>query len=212
MKEFLTLIDENDMSETLVEEPKSELGFTYADYLNWRFKERIELIKGKIFKMSPAPLVIHQAISMNLISFFNKRMDYAPCKLFCAPTDVKLIGTSFKRRKIADNEIFTVVQPDIIVVCDPEKLEDPRSINGAPEMVVEILSPGNTKTETKHKLNLYEENGVLEYWVVHPPYKFVEVYVLKNNCYSKPTIYELGEDIPCKVLKGMNVPVDEIFK
>lgn len=212
MKEFLTLIDENDMSETLVEEPQSELGFTYADYLTWHFKERIELIKGKIFKMSPTPLVTHQAISMNLISFFIKRMDHAPCKLFCAPIDVKLIGMSFKKRKIADNEIFTVVQPDIIVVCDPEKLEDPRSINGAPEMVVEILSPGNTKTETKHKLNLYEENGVLEYWVVHPPYKYVEVYVLKNNSYSKPTIYELGEDIPCKVLKGMNVPVDEIFK
>ncbi len=70
---------------------------------------------------------------------------------------------------MADNEIFTVVQPDIIIVCDIEKLTDLRSVNGAPEMVVEILSLGNTKTETKHKLDLYEENGVLEYWVVHPP-------------------------------------------
>ena len=212
MKEYLTLLDDNDMSETLVEEPQSDYGFTYADYLTWNFMERIELIKGKIFKMSPAPLVTHQTISMNLISFFIKKMDHSPCKLFFAPIDVKLIGISFKKRKVADNEIFTVVQPDIIVVCDAEKLSDPRSINGAPEMVFEILSPGNTKTETKHKLNLYEENAVLEYWVVHPPYKYVEVYLLKNNCYSKPTIYEMGEVINCIALKGIKVPVDEIFK
>ncbi|MFN0081228.1 MAG: hypothetical protein ACKVOM_01805 [Ferruginibacter sp.] len=106
MKEFLTLIDENDMSETLVEELQSLLGFPYADYLTWHLKARIELIKGKIFKMIPAPLVTHQAISMNLISFFNIRMDYASCKLFCPPIDVNLIGTSFKKRKIADNEIL----------------------------------------------------------------------------------------------------------
>ncbi len=212
MKEYLTIINDDDLTESLVEEPQSEYGFTYADYLTWNFKERIELIKGKIFKMSPAPAVTHQKISMDLISFFVKRLDHAPCQLFCAPIDVKLIGTSFRKRKVADNEIFTVVQPDIIVVCDPEKLTDPRSINGAPEMVVEVLSPGNTKTETKHKLNLYEENAVLEYWVVHPPYKYVEVYLLNNNKYSKPTIYELGEKIPCAVLGGIKVPVDEIFK
>jgi Uma2 family endonuclease len=211
MKEYLTLLND-DFSESVVEEPQSEYGFTYEDYLTWKFKERIELIKGKIFKMSPGPAVTHQKISMNLISFFVKKIDHAPCQLFSAPIDVKLIGTSFKKRKVADNEIFTVVQPDIIVVCDPEKLSDPRSINGAPEMVVEILSPGNTKTETKHKLNLYEENGVLEYWVVHPPYKYVEVYLLKNNRYSKPTIYEMGEDIPCAILRDIKVPVDEIFK
>ncbi len=210
MKSYLTLLND-DFSETMVEEPQSEIGFTYEDYLGWKFKERIELIKGKIFKMSPAPAVTHQAISMNLISFFNKKMDHAPCKLFCAPIDVKLIGTSFKKRKVADNEIFTVVQPDIIVVCDPEKLSDTRSISGAPEMVIEILSPGNTKTETKYKLDLYEENGVLEYWVVHPPYKYVEVYLLKDNKYSKPTIYEMGEQISCTILSPIKIPVEAIF-
>jgi Uma2 family endonuclease len=212
MTEYLTIVNDDDLTETLVEEPQSDYGFTYEDYLTWKFKERIELIKGKIFKMSPGPAVTHQKISMNLVSFFIKNLSHAPCQLFYAPIDVKLIGTSFKKRKVADNEIFTVVQPDIIVVCDPEKLLDPRSINGAPEMVVEILSPGNTKTETKYKLNLYEENEVLEYWVVHPPYKYVEVYLLKNNKYSKPTIYEMGDDIPCTVLRDINVPVDEIFK
>jgi Uma2 family endonuclease len=210
MKEYLTLLND-DFTESVVEEPQSDYGFTYEDYLTWKFKERIELIKGKIFKMSPAPLVTHQTIVGNIyISLYSKLEKY-PCSVLFSPVDVKLIGKPF-RRKVKDNEIFTVVQPDIIVVCDPEKLEDPRSINGAPEMVVEVLSPGNTKTETKHKLNLYEENGVLEYWVVHPPYKYVEVYLLKNNRYSKPTIYEMGEDIPCAVLREIKIPVDEIFK
>jgi Uma2 family endonuclease len=211
MKKYLTLLDDDKMIETLVEEPQSEYGFTYADYLTWNFKERIELIKGKIFKMSPAPLHTHQSIVGNINNFIANRILQNHCKLLFSPVDVKLIGKPFKR-KVKDNEIFTVVQPDLILVCDPEKLTDPRSINGAPEMVVEVLSPGNTKTETKYKLNLYEENGVLEYWVVHPPYKYVEVYLLENDKYSKPTIYELGEKIPCKVLKGVKVPVNEIFK
>lgn len=210
MKDYLTIQNE-DFSESIVEEPMSNYGFTYADYLTWNYKERIELIKGRIFKMSPAPLFTHQAIVGNIHTFFAVRIANNPCKLLFSPVDVKLIGKPF-RRKVKDDEIFTVVQPDLIVVCDPEKLTDPRSINGAPEMVVEVLSPGNTKTETKHKLNLYEENGVLEYWVVHPPYKYVEVYLLKNNKYSKPTIYELGDDIPCTILNGINVPVAEIFK
>jgi Uma2 family endonuclease len=211
MKNYLTILND-DFSESMVEEPQSEYGFTYEDYLTWKFKERIELIKGKIFKMSPAPSITHQMISMNIISFFIKKMEHAPCTLLYAPVDVKLIGKPFNKRKIADNEICTVVQPDIIVVCDSDKLADKRSINGAPEMVIEILSPGNTKTETKYKLNLYEENGVLEYWVVHPPYKYVEVFLLTNNMYNKPTIYEMGDKIPCTVLKNIVVPVTEIFK
>jgi Uma2 family endonuclease len=211
MKEYLTIINDDDFSESLVEEPQSEYGFTYADYLTWNFKERIELIKGKIFKMSPAPAVTHQKIVGNIYRGLYSKLEKYPCSVLFSPVDVKLIGIPF-RRKIKDNEIFTVVQPDVIVVCDPEKLEDPRSINGAPEMVVEVLSPGNTKTETKYKLDLYEENSVQEYWVVHPPYKYVEVYLLKNYKYNKPTIYEMGDLIPCTILKGIKIPVKEIFK
>lgn len=210
MKNYLTILND-DFSESIVEEPQSDYGFTYADYLTWNFKERVELIKGKILKMSPAPLSTHQTIVGNIFLIFSNKIKNNPCKVLFAPIDVKLIGKPF-RRKVKDNEIFTVVQPDIIVVCDPEKLADPRSINGAPEMVVEVLSPGNTKTETKHKLSLYEENGVQEYWVVHPPYKYVEVYLLNNNVYSKPTFYELGDAIPCTVLNGLQIRVDEIFK
>ena len=96
MNNHLTLMND-DFTESIVEEPQSEFGFTYEDYLTWKFKERIELIKGKIFKMSPAPAVTHQKNSMNLVSFFIKDMTHAHCQLFYAPIDVKLIGRSFKK-------------------------------------------------------------------------------------------------------------------
>ena len=210
MKSYLT-IQNDDFTETLVEEPQSQLGFTYADYLTWNFKERIELIRGSIFKMSRAPLVTHQVICSNIFSYFVRKFPNGPCKILFSTIDVKLKGKSFRKIKRRDDEITTVVQPDIIVVCDPSKLEDPRCIDGAPEMIIEILSPGNTKTETKHKLNLYEENGVLEYWMVHPGYKNVEVFLLENDKYSKPTFYEIGDEIPCVVLKELHIPVNEIF-
>ena len=212
MKKYLT-IQNADFTEVQVEEPESPYGFTYADYLTWNFKERIELIRGKIFKMSPAPSVNHQRLSVNIEKKFTIFLDGKRCQMLHAPVDVRLKGKPFRNKKRRDDEITTVVQPDIIVVCDPEKLQDIRSIDGAPELVVEILSPGNTKTETKYKFDLYEENGVLEYWVVYPEYKQVHVYLLnENDCYGKPLIYETGDDITSTVLQGFTVPADEIFK
>jgi Uma2 family endonuclease len=212
LKNYLT-IQKEDFTEIKVEEPQSPYGFTYADYLTWNFKERIELIRGKIFKMSPAPSVPHQKISVKIENEFAFFLKGKSCQMLHAPVDVKLKGKPFKKKKLRDDEIFTVVQPDIIVVCDKEKLNDIRSIDGAPELIVEILSPGNTKTETKYKLDLYEENGVLEYWVVYPEYKQIHVFILnKDEKYTKPVIYESGENISSVVLKGLSIPTDEIFK
>ncbi len=212
MKNYLT-IQKEDFTEVKIEEPQSPYGFTYADYLTWNFKERIELIRGKIFKMSPAPSVPHQKISINIENKFTIFLDGKPCNMLHAPVDVKLKCKPFKKKKLRDDEITTVVQPDIIVVCDQEKLQDIRSVDGAPDLVVEILSPGNTKTETKYKLDLYEENCVLEYWVVYPEYKQIHVFILnKDEKYSKPVIYESGENIYSVVLKGLSIPTDEIFK
>jgi Uma2 family endonuclease len=210
MKKYLT-IENEDRTESKVEEPQSTIGFTYADYLTWNFKERIELIRGRIFKMSPAPSVTHQQILGNIFAFFKAKLS-DPCRILFAPVDVRLKGRPFRKRKRQDNEITTVVQPDLIVVCDPEKMADPRSIDGAPEMVIEILSPGNTRTETKYKLGLYEENGVEEYWVVFPSFNIVQVYLLEDDQYGKPLTFESGDEIPCTVLKGVRIPVDEIFK
>ena len=212
MKKNLTIQNE-DFTETQVEEPESPYGFTYADYLTWNFKERIELIRGKIFKMTPAPSISHQKISINIENKFTVFLNGKPCNMLHAPVDVKLKGKPFRKKKLRDEEITTVVQPDIIIVCDEEKLQDTRSVDGAPELVVEILSPGNTTTETKYKLDLYEENCVLEYWVVYPEYKQIQVFILnKDEKYSKPVIYESGENISSVVLIGLSIPTDDIFK
>ena len=212
MKNYLTIQNE-DLGEIKVEEPESPVGFTYADYLTWNFKERIELIRGKIYKMSPAPTITHQKISGNIETKISIFLNGRPCKYFHAPIDVRLKGKSFRKKKLKDHEITTVVQPDIIVVCDEEKLKDNRSVDGAPELVVEILSPGNTKTETKYKFDLYEENGVLEYWLVYPEYKQIYVYLLnEKEEYGKPVIYEAPDTISSAVLKGLSIPMEDIFK
>jgi Uma2 family endonuclease len=162
--------------------------------------------------MSPAPTSTHQRILGNIHVAFAGFLKHKSCKVFLAPVDVRLKGKPFRKKKLRDDEITTVVQPDIIVVCDADKLMDVRYIDGAPDLVVEILSPGNTKTETKYKFDLYEENGVHEYWIVYPEYMQVHRYILnENEEYSKPVIYETGENISSKVLKGLSFPVDEIF-
>ena len=151
--------------------------YSYADYLLWRFEERLELIKGKIFKMSPAPSRKHQRIlgelHLQMGGFFKKH----PCQLFFAPFDVRL---PIKEVKPNDKRIYNVVQPDLCVICDNDKLDD-RGCIGAPDLVVEILSPGNTKKEMTHKFELYEEAGVKEYWLVEPQDEAVFVYYLNNE-------------------------------
>jgi Uma2 family endonuclease len=212
LKNFLTIQNE-DFTETKVEEPESPYGFTYADYLTWNFKERIELIRGKIFKMSPAPTGTHQRISINIETKISIFLEGKKCTLYHAPTDVRLKGKPFRKKKLRDDEITTVVQPDIFVVCDEEKLKDDRSIDGAPEFIVEILSPGNTATEIKYKFDLYEENGVEEYWVVYPEYKLIHVYLLnEKEQYGKPVFYEANETITSVVLKGLSIATNDIFK
>ena len=213
MKQYLTKINDEDLTEELVEEPESPYGFTYADYLTWNFKERIELIRGKIFKMSPAPTVKHQKILTNLFLVIGNFLKNKSCTVLVAPVDVRLKGKPFKKKKLRDDEITTVVQPDIIVVCDEEKLKDIRSVDGAPELAIEILSPGNTRVETRYKLNLYEENGVLEYWVVYPEFSHIYVYLLnKEEKYDLPVVYEANENITSTVLQGLSIPMNEIFK
>lgn len=151
--------------------------YTYADYLLWQFEERLELIKGKIFKMSPAPNTQHQKISGKLhwemMAFFKNHY----CQIFYAPFDVRLPSLN---SKITDQKIYTVVQPDLCVICDESKLDD-RGCLGAPDLMVEILSPGNSKKEKDNKFDLYQENGVREYWLVEPADNTLYAYVLNEN-------------------------------
>lgn len=210
MKAYLTIVND-DGSEMVVEEPFSEYGFSYADYLTWNFKERIELIRGQIFKMSPAPALIHQRISLNILKLFTRFFETKPCHFFHAPVDVKLKGKGNNKKKFRDEDIITVVQPDIIIVCDDEKLKDGRAVDGAPDLIVEILSPGSTKMEMKYKLELYEENAVKEYWIVYPEYKQLAVFVLSNDLlYDKP-VYYTEKTVVSSLFPDLNAALTEIF-
>lgn len=150
--------------------------YTYADYMKWAFDETLELIKGKVFKMSPAPNLKHQRVSLKLTLEFGNYFKKHPCNLFAAPFDVRL--TPKKGSK--SNKIFTVVQPDLCIICDDEKLDEHGCI-GSPDLIIEILSPGNTRKEMKDKFEVYQENGVREYWLVEPNDRAVFVYVLNEQ-------------------------------
>lgn len=148
--------------------------YSYSDYLKWKFKERVEIIKGKIMAMSPAPNRLHQRISMKLTKAFLDVFDDHQCELYVAPFDVRFPDSNGK--------IKTVVQPDLCVICDPNKLDEKGCI-GAPDLIVEILSPGNSKREMKDKYELYQEQGVSEYWIVRPEEQHIQIYVLENGRY-----------------------------
>lgn len=146
--------------------------YTYADYLTWQIKEKIELIKGKIIAISPAPARRHQDIAQNLNQILFRYFDKKPCKVYFAPFDVRLYSPS--------KEITTVVQPDLCVICDLSKLDD-KGCLGSPDLIVEIVSPGNSKKEMGIKFDLYQEFGVREYWIVNPQEETILIYVLKDG-------------------------------
>ena len=125
--------------------------YTYADYLLWKFEERLELIKGKIFRMSPAPAIAHQRVSRKLSGELYNFFKGKTCELFTAPFDVVLPNAHGKED--------SVVQPDLCVVCAPEKLADGKCCVGAPDLVIEILSPHNSMRDLDMKFHLYEEAG-----------------------------------------------------
>jgi len=148
--------------------------YTYADYLLWQFQERVELIRGRLFPMSPAPNLAHQRAAHRLDRVLGNFFYQKTCEVFHAPFDV-LLPVASKRGKNT-----TVVQPDLCVICDPAKLDE-QGCDGAPDLVVEILSPGNSTREMREKFRVYEEAGVREYWLVNPLERAVWVYVLDHE-------------------------------
>ncbi|PIE50707.1 MAG: restriction endonuclease [Flavobacteriales bacterium] len=194
MSKIITDINELDMNGT----------YSYADYLMWKFKERVELFKGKIFKMSPAPSTKHQKISSVLHGEFYATFKNHSCRLFSAPFDVRLT-----RKNKKNEDITTVVQPDLCVICDLDKLDE-QGCNGAPDLIIEILSPGNSKKEMKTKFDLYEEAGVREYWIVNPLDENVLVFVLENDEYKalRPVVDDF---IRSQIFPDVKIHTDEVF-
>lgn len=175
--------------------------YSYADYLVWKIKERVELLKGKILEMS-APSPIHQEISGNLQGALFVFLKNSKCKLYTAPFDVR-----FSQK--GESQVYTVVQPDLCVVCDFEKI-DSKGCVGAPDLVVEILSPGNSKKEMKSKFALYQEEGVREYWVVDPERELVFVYVADNKKF-KPTIPIADDYVYSTIFPDFKIHTSDLF-
>jgi Uma2 family endonuclease len=182
------------------------LTYSYAHYSHWLFDDRVELIKGKIFKMS-GPARIHQQVSIHISSFLFNYLLGKPCKVYAAPFDVRFYDGS-----IADKDIYTVLHPDICVICDLKKLDDKGCI-GAPDIVIEILSPGNNKVELLHKYGIYEEFGVKEYWLISPGDKTLLKYTLDaKGKYQPSKLFTLSEKVYSEVLPGFKLDLDEVFE
>jgi Uma2 family endonuclease len=177
--------------------------YSYSDYLLWQFSERVELIKGYIRKMSPAPSSKHQRLSYNLIGCFYVNFKNQPCSVFEAPFDVRLPIKSEKKDT-------TVVQPDLCVICDENKIDE-KGCNGAPDLIVEIISPNNSKHDIHTKFNLYLEAGVKEYWLIEPNDRMILIYTLKKGEYigQKPLVE--GENIKSPLFPELNIAVEDIF-
>jgi len=182
---------------TNINQLDSNKTYSYTDYLSWQLKERVELLRGYIARMAPAPSRRHQQISGNLFLQIGNHLKGEACYLYSAPFDVRL------------NE-ETVVQPDLCVICDEMKLDD-KGCNGAPDLIIEILSPGNSRKERKDKFELYEENHVQEYWLVEPVDESVIVYTLVNGQYVGSKPYVPGDTITSAVLTGLAVDLEEVF-
>ncbi len=161
--------------------------FTYADYRRWPDEERWELIDGEAWDMSPAPSLVHQAVSMRLSLMIGGHFHGRDCQVFASPVDVVLAPP-----EAGDDEIDTVVQPDLVVVCDGEKLRESH-VRGAPELVVEIISPSTARKDEGVKRDRYERAGVPEYWVVYPVERVVHRYRLEGGRYGAPGVVGLED-------------------
>jgi Uma2 family endonuclease len=188
-----------------VKEPDLAYGkYSYADYLQWTMKEMVEIIKGRVFKLS-APKRVHQTISIRISSKIYNLLEGQKCKVYTAPFDVRLPVISRK-----NEDIFTVVQPDICVICDPTKLDEAGCI-GAPDLIIEILSKGNNKKELQNKYEVYEESGVKEYWIIEPESQFLLVNTLIEGKYQSSRLMTLGDEITTPILPNFILKLNEVF-
>ncbi|MDL2319490.1 Uma2 family endonuclease [Eubacteriales bacterium OttesenSCG-928-A19] len=174
-------------------------GYTYADYITWNDGNRYELIDGEVYMMD-APKRVHQEISAEIFNQLYTHLKGKTCKAYYAPFDVRLN---------ADTHDNTVVQPDLVVICDPSKLDD-TGCKGAPDLIVEILSPSTMQRDQTLKFNLYLQAGVREYWMVYPDSGSVQVNLLEGDRYAIHP-YSASDAIPVSVLDGFAIDLSDVF-
>jgi Uma2 family endonuclease len=184
------------------------ISYTYADYLGWETDKRYEVIGGEAYMMA-SPSVSHQAISRELLIQFGNFLKAKPCQVFAAPLDVRLFPKD-------DNSDNTIVQPDLLVVCDKSKLADGKSCRGAPDLVIEVLSPSNTTNPLLLKFNQYLAAGVREYWVIVPETKAIQVHILEKGdgeaaFHYISTVHDNVEALDVSVLPGLRIDFTPIW-
>ncbi|MDM8541312.1 Uma2 family endonuclease [Desulfococcaceae bacterium HSG9] len=180
--------------------------YTYSDYLRYTEDDRFELIAGEVYDMSPAPSRRHQQISGELFRQIANHLVDRQCSVYAAPFDVRLTEADE-----ADEECSTVVQPDISVICDHEKLDD-KGCKGAPDFIAEIISPYTASKDNITKAALYEKHGVKEYWIVHPVDNILIVRHLdENGKYTPAVFYEGQGTLKLAVLPDLEIDLDALF-
>jgi Uma2 family endonuclease len=201
-----------------VPQKKDDRNYTYNDYCSWPEDERWELIEGTAYDMSPAPSWNHQEISAFIFTKLYNFLEKQPCKVFAAPFDVLLPVEPVEK----EGKINTVVQPDISIICDPRKKTE-KGCLGAPDLIVEILSPSTSKKDLNEKFRLYEKHRVKEYWIVDPGNKYIRIFHLQKGA-DKKGQFDDGTLIPpanwrdentiaeSRLFKGFSVDVKELFE
>lgn len=186
--------------------PAEKPRYTFADVLTWDEDERVEIIDGEAIMMAPAPARVHQEISGELFRQLANYLRGKKCKVYAAPFDVRLFEEDGDRPE----DVGTVVEPDITIVCDPAKLDE-QGCKGAPDMVVEILSPATQRHDRFIKFSLYQKAGVREYWLVDPGSKIVQSFILEDGHYSVKEFGTAGDKMKVYVLEDCVVDLAEIF-
>jgi len=180
-------------------ELKSDRVYTYADYALWDDGQRWELIDGVPCAMTPGPGTMHQKILSRLSLLVGNFLQNGPCQMFFAPCDVLL-----PEEGMADEDVKDILQPDLFVVCDPHKVKE-KFIFGAPDWVVEILSPSTAKKDQQQKRRVYEKAGVKEYWIVCPVYATVSVFRLIAGRLELQQTFDGADEIEVTVLPGLKM-------
>jgi len=186
---------------------KTDRRYTYADYRTWPEDERWELIHGEAWNMSAAPSLNHQRIIVRMSQWIATFLEGRPCEVIVAPLDVFFPADAHQ----PEDEVDTVVQPDLVVVCDPGKLYT-RGCRGAPDWVIEILSPYTSSKDMHQKRALYQEQGVREYWIIDPAGRYVHVYLLgEDGQYGEPSVHVPPAALEPAACQGLEIDLRALF-
>ena len=187
--------------------PRRDIEYhTYADYCSWPDDVRYELIDGVAYAMGPAPVRRHQGMLGEIFRQVANILEGSPCRPYIAPFDVRL-----PKGDELDDDVDTVVQPDLVVICDRAKLDD-KGCRGAPDWVVEVLSPSTAGHDQILKWALYQRVGVREYWLVHPVDRIVTIYTLNAGSYGVPDVRELVGTLAVDVLPEIVIDWERVVR